>query len=226
MAGIPRYLVEKGPDQIKTAFRGVLDLCNEHDISRVTLVVPKKGGWEHTLVAEFLGSGMTKALLNGQAVPLVKGGATITLESPQTFRNNVGQGLILGAHISGADMAKIDDAWDAKAILYMPWTEAEGQAWQATWLPQTVGPSTSTPPVATLSAPVVEALERLTRNINLGSGLGHPSDKALAVRAIADLHAEGRSFDPTEIKRWALRHHWSSHAAADLEAIAKKAARR
>jgi len=229
MATVDRYLVERPrdvesvPDQIKTAFEGILDICQRHSISRVTLVVPKKGGWENTLVGEALGARVAKALLKGEAVPLIKGGPAMTLESPQTFRNSVSPGLIVGAHISEADMAKIDDCWDAAAILYMPWTEAEGRAWQATWKPETIGPSTWTEPTSALSAPVKEALEKLTRNINLGSGLGHPSDKTLAVKTIGRLRAEGHALDPAEIKRWALRHAWSSHAASDLEAIVKKA---
>lgn len=229
MATVDRYLVERPrdvesvPDQIKTAFEGILDICQQHSISRVTLVVPKKGGWENTLVGQALGVRAAKALLKGEAVPLTKDGPTMTLESPQTFRNSVSPGLVVGAHISESDMAKIDDSWDAQAILYMPWTEAEGRAWQATWKPETIGVSTWAAPASALSDPVKRELEKLTRNINLGSGLAHPSDKALAVKIIGRLLSEGHQLDPVEVKQWALRHAWSSHAASDLEAIVKKA---
>jgi hypothetical protein len=77
-------------------------------------------------------------------------------------------------------------------------------------------------PPDTLSEPVEEALKQLTSTINLGTGLGHPLDKKHAERTIDKLRSEGHSFDPAEIRRWAQRNNWSSGAAADLEAIARK----
>jgi hypothetical protein len=227
MATVKRYLVERPKSveevgaQITAALAGIVGICRQEKIDRVTLVIPKKGGWEFSEVARILGPAATKALLKGKPVSL-NSGVTMTLESPSTFRNSASRGLIVGAHISDRDMAMIDDSWDAQAIMFLPWSETEGRAWQATWKPETIGPSTWTAPVSALAAPVEEALEMLTRNINLGSGLGHPSDKALAVKVIGRLRAEGHPLDPVEIKRWALRHAWSSHAASDLEAIAKK----
>jgi hypothetical protein len=150
----------------------------------------------------------------------------MVLASPQTVRNVTNPGLLVGAHISSSDMEKLDDSWDAQAIMFMPWNEPEGRAWQATWSPETIGPNTWSAPASTLSPAVVEGLELITRNINLGSGLAHPSDKALAVKIIGKLKSEGHDFDPAEIKAWAQRHHWSSNSASDLEAIAAKARRR
>jgi hypothetical protein len=75
---------------------------------------------------------------------------------------------------------------------------------------------------SSLSTPVEEALGQLTQSINLGTGLTHPSDKKHAVRVIASLQAAGHSFDPAEVRRWAQRNGWSSNAAIDLEAVARK----
>jgi hypothetical protein len=63
MTSIDRYIVERQTDRVPTAFRGIVKLVKDLGINRVTLVVPKKGGWEHTIVAEFLGSAVAKALL-------------------------------------------------------------------------------------------------------------------------------------------------------------------
>jgi hypothetical protein len=43
-----------------------------------------------------------------------------------------------------------------------------------------------------------------------------------AQRVIANLRADGHSFESTEVRRWTQRNGWSSRAAADLEAIARK----
>jgi hypothetical protein len=222
MAVKPRYLVETGANSIETAFRSIPSLCAKHGVTRVTLVVPKKQGWDHSVVAEFLGQAATKALLKGGAVSLGQAGLTLTLESQATFSSSFAPSLIVGAHISGGEMAKIDDTPNDNAILYIPWTETEGREWQATWQPETIGPSTWRASAAGLPNEVEDALMQLTRLINLGTGLNHPSDKAEARRVIARLQKAGHSLDPAEIKRWALRHNWSSHAAAELETIAKK----
>jgi hypothetical protein len=221
MAAVSRYIVKRGSDQVRTAFQRIASLCESKGIARVTLVVPQKGGWDVSDVAKSLGPIVAKALLKGQPVTITKG-ATMTLQSVQTFRRNASNGLLVGAHISVKDMSKLDDSWDAQAIVYLPWNDAEGQEWQATWKPETIGPSIQKLPASSLSALVEEALSQLTQSINLGTGLGHPSDKKHAERVIDKLGADGHSFDPAEVRRWAQRNGWSSKAAADLESIARK----
>ena len=221
MPAVTRYIVKRSSDQIRNAFQQILKLCKDQGIGQVTLVVPKKGGWEHTIVAEFLGQAATKALLKGQQV-LLTDGASMTLQSGQALRPFVGQGLLVGAHVSIADMNKLDDLYGAQAIMYLPWTDDEGKEWQATWNPQIVGAETQKISSGNLPDAVEKALGQLTQTINLGTGLGHPSDKKHAERTIDKLRADGHSFDPAEIRRWAQRHGWSSSAAADLEGVARK----
>jgi hypothetical protein len=221
MATVSKYIVERAPDQIRDAFQGILSLCESKGISRVTLVVPQKRGWDRTIVGEFLGPAVAKALLKGQPVAITKS-STLTLESTQTFRGNGSHGLLVGAHISVKDMSKLDDSWDARAIMYLPWNDTEGQEWHAIWNPETIGPRTQNPLASSLPTPVEEALSRLTQTINLGTGLSHPSDRKHAERVIANLHAGGHSFEPVEVRRWAQRNGWSSNAAAELEVLARK----
>lgn len=100
----------------------------------------------------------------------------------------------------------------------------ESQEWKATWHPKTFGQKGSEVPASTLSQPVQEALVRLTESINLGTGFTHPLDKKHAERTFDKLRSDGHSFDPTEVRRWAQRNNWSSSAAADLEAVARRRA--
>lgn len=85
MATVARYVVDRSPDQVRLAFKSVLEICKEKNITSVTLVVPQKGGFDRTIVAEFLGPNIVKALLKGQPV-LVAQGVQMKLESAQTFR--------------------------------------------------------------------------------------------------------------------------------------------
>jgi hypothetical protein len=223
VASIDRYIVERNDTQVRTAFAGIVKLVKEKGITRVTLIVPKKGGWEHSIVGEFLGARVAKALAKGQSVTLVEG-VTMLLESPQTFRPTAGQGLLVGVHISIKEMAKLDDAWGAQAILFLPWSDIESQEWKATWHPETFGQKGPDAPANALSQPVQEALGRLTESINLGTGLTHPLDKKHAEQTFDKLRSDGCSFDPVEVRRWAQRNNWSSKAAADLEEVARRRA--
>lgn len=224
MASVARYVVERSPDQVRLAFQSVIEICKAKNIASVTLLVPQKGGFDRTIVAEFLGPKLVEALVKGQPV-LIAHGVQMKLESAQTFRGSCSEGLLIGAHISDKDMNKLDDAIGAQAIVYLPWNDTEGKDWQATWGAQIVGATTAPTPAGGLPAPVEEALQSLTQAINLGTGLSHPSDKKQAERTFARLHQEGHSFDPVEVCRWAQRSGWSSSAAADLEAVARKSAR-
>jgi hypothetical protein len=204
IVAVARYLVDKVPDQVRIAFRHVAQVCKTTGINQVTLIVPQKGSWDRTIVAEFLGQRVAKALLKGQPVQLIDG-VSMTLESAQTFRTTTHQGLLIGAHISVKDMNKLDDSWGAQAIVYLPWNDTEGKEWQATWRAEVIGVEREAVPRSSLSMPVEDALRRLTEIINLGTGLGHPSDKKHAERTIGQLRDDGHSFDPVEVRRWAQR---------------------
>lgn len=185
MASVERYIVERGADQVPMAFRGMVTLAKDNGIANITLVVPKKAGWEHSIIGEFLGQAVAKALIKGQSVRLE--GVTVSLESPQTFRPIPGQGLLVGAHISVKDMGKLEDAWGTQILVYLPWNDLEAQEWKATWYPQTIGSKSEEAQTSSLSVPVEEALKRLTDMINLGTGLGHPSDKRHAQKTFDKL---------------------------------------
>lgn len=218
---VARYIVPREANQVRNAFRTIVEVCRNKEIASVTLVVPKKGGWDRTIVAEFLGAQVAKALLKGQPVRIADG-ISMTLESAQNFHAYANDGLLVGAHISLNDMNKLDDSPMAQAIIYLPWNDQEDAEWRATWDPEIVGSSIQNPRQNNLPDAVEKALSQLTTHINLGTGLDHPSDKKHAERVIATLRADGHSLDPAEVRRWAQRNGWSSDAAADLGRIAAK----
>jgi hypothetical protein len=221
MAAVSRYIIKRGNTQVHIALQAMIEICRSKGIGRVTLVVPHKGRFVGTIFAQAIGSAAAKALAKGQIVTLADG-VTMNLESAQTYRPSAGHGLLVGVHIDDKSMNRLDDSWSAQAIMYLPWNDQEDQEWRATWKPTEIGYSSEASVTSSLSDGVVEALKLLTRNINLGTGLGHPSDEALAKRVFAKLRSEGHSFDPAEVRRWAQRNNWSSSAAADLEKIARK----
>ena len=220
---IPRFIVENhgaSSAGVHTALVGALDLCAQFGAKQITLVMPTKGNFDGTVISEVLGKEVTKALQKSRPVNIE--GVALCLESPQTLRNKMSSGVVLAAHISIKDMEIVDATHSANAILFLPWIEEEGKQWLSTWMPKVIGPNTWNASGGTLDSEVEAALDRLTRNINLGSGLGHPSDLAAARRVIATLKSDGHPIDPEEIRRWALRHNWSATAAETLKKICAK----
>lgn len=226
--GIPRYMVEPGQMEgsvtksIELAFAAIYGFCTEHGVEHVTLVVPTKKGFEHSIVAKCLGEAASRALAKGKSVTLGKNGPSVKLESPGTFSRHASHGVVVGGHISGGEQRKLESTLDAKAIFYLPWTQEEATEYLTTWHPTVIGPAKLTPANDALPPEVETALERLTGRINLSSGLGHPLDKSAAVQMVQKLKAAGYPIDPSAIGRWALRHGWNAHAAAKLEALVKK----
>ena len=221
MVAVARYIVPRETNQVRNAFRAIIRVCRSKEIASVTLVVPKKASWDGTEVAKSLEAVVVKALLKGQRVGIADG-VSMVLESAQNFHTYSNSGLLVGAHISVKEMNKLDDSPMAKAVMYLPWTGEDEKEWRATWNPEVIGSDTQNSLQNNLPAEVQKALGQLTTQINLGTGLGHPSDKRHAQRVIAALRADGHSFDPAEVRRWAQRNGWSSDAAADLERIAAK----
>lgn len=73
----------------------------------------------------------------------------------------------------------------------------------------------------TIANPVVAAaLESLTAVVNLSTGLGHPSDRAAAVRMFQLLNAGGEHFEPAEVRAWAANNGWNREGTRELEEVA------
>ena len=129
--------------------------------------------------------------------------------------------MLFGAHLSLHDMEKLDAA-NAKAIFYIPWLETDGPVWVSRWNPQIIGESKIQYSPSTLNPAVEKELERITRVINLSTGLTHPSDKQVAESAFKELARNGHYESPETIRNWALQHSWNPQHVDRLLKIATK----
>lgn len=107
------------------------------------------------------------------------------------------------------------------ALCVIPWREDEISRWRAAYAPTEMR-SGASGAAAAISNPVVEqALESLTRRVNLSSGLGHPSDKAAAVGVFRILRSGGEVYDAGEVDAWAANQGWGLGGARELAEIAR-----
>lgn len=221
---IPRYLVENhgpGKEAAKTILRESIQLAESTEIEKITLVVPVKGSFPSTVLGELLGDKASKSLCKGEILNLGDG-VSLELTTPKQLSPFSNYGVVIGVYLSQSDLNKLDSIRSAKAIAYIPWMEDEGKAWQATWSPVTWGESTwcEVPPSLPLDAE--RELQRLTRVINISTGLAHPSDKDSAKLAIKKIKSIVPNISPEDIRRWAIKNGWQPRHAEDLSKLVKR----
>lgn len=168
---------------------------------------------------ESLGSviGVQQAKAFGKNKQITAAGVTIDLltdrgQSPMSYSS----GPVLAVWVDSEDMDKIEKM-NPLAICAIPWSREDLAGWKADRNPTDLRTGEAGGSEQTISNPVVEAaMESLTIRVNLSSGLGHPSDKAAAVQMFRALKKAGESYDPEEIRAYAVRHGWRADHARQL----------
>lgn len=221
---IQRFLIENhGPnvDAFKMALAEAIKFSHSNGIGQITLIVPAKGGFPNTVIGEFFGDQTSKLLCKGGVVDLGYG-VSMNLEIPRNLSSHKKVGVVLATYLSEKDMSIIDALRTAQAVVYLPWHEEEGKKWLACWSPVIWGNSSWIIKPLTFTPDIEEALSRLTKVINLSTGLAHPSDKEFAKRMFLKLKSEGHSVEPENVKFWAIQNGWQARHAEELEKLATK----
>lgn len=109
-------------------------------------------------------------------------------------------------------------------VLYIPWTGNDGDGWIATWNAQKLGGQGEGEARNADVLPRVaeEALARLTRIVNLWTGIGHPGDYDQAVRTIETLIRKGALADAELVRQDLIRRGWQPAHAQKVSDLASK----
>jgi hypothetical protein len=224
-AQTPRFLVENiggNTPNFELALAEAVKYCSSNGIEHIVLVVPSKGHFLGGVIAESLGKQGAKSLHAGHALKISGTNISMTLAHPGSIATVPVTALLLSAHLSTSDMRKVDDSLSPSAIVFLPWSDAEGKEWLSTWQPSIWGSSTWQVAAPTMDPAVTAALEDLQRHVNVTTGLPHPTDKRAANEAFKALKQGGHQIDADEVRKWALRNDWDQRGAAELAAVAKK----
>lgn len=217
MEGLLMEATGADDDAVVHGFRWLLGFARDHDARRCGVFAPA------IATAENLGRALGdvgERLARERA--LRTDGLTVELLAPRSLRLGGYDGPILAVCVDDGMIDTIEERRPT-AICAIPWSETDRQAWRAAWQPG--DPRAGTPGGArgTISNPVVEAaMESLTARVNLSMALAHPSDKSAAVWAFKLLKQAGEPFDPSEIRAWAVTHHWRPQDAKAIADIAQK----
>ena len=148
-------------------------------------------------------------------------GVEIGLATPRTGSVS---GAVLALWTDDKILQEIEDRWMPAAICAIPWLRKDISKWVAAHGPRELRSGKSGPSRTVSNPVVIEALKSLTSSVNLGTGLGHPSDHDAAVSTFRALRSAGEGFDPDEVQAWASAHGWQMRHAEELATIARKVA--
>jgi hypothetical protein len=116
----------------------------------------------------------------------------------------------------------VDGLTNVAGVVAVPWVPGEADRWAARWDAHMHGQERTAPAPLINDPVVVQGLKTLTAIINLGTGLGQPSDNKMAEEILRILRVKGHADPSADIKSWAIRHNWHPTAAGDLETLARK----
>ncbi|WPP00802.1 hypothetical protein SFA35_05355 [Pseudomonas sp. HR96] len=219
-----RFIVENNGPNITTVqklFEESAAYCLRNRIGLITLVVPVKAAFAHTVIADYLGTTVTRCLVRDAQVSLVKQ-LDLRLAIPCQLSQQGKNGLVVAAFLTLEDLAGIDANPSLQALAFLPWTEAEGKHWMGIWSPAVWGPASWKVPPLSLPLQVEHELTRLTGAVNLRTGLKDPLDKDSALRVFKGFGRRGLKLDAEHIRGWAIKHGWEARHADDLVLLTRQ----
>lgn len=217
------YINTKGNDD--EAYREAMDfackLSNESpSIKRIILLIHTKQntGWFERL----FGSEVVKKLFNGthfkNCSPIFK------FETKKTYDDLFeASDIVISCGLDSEDLLKIDDFYSVQAIIAIPWLPEKLQKWVQTWNPVEIrGNQESVVSYPEPSCIVIKALEELTNDINMSTGIINPFDNEQAKTYILALHKYESSLDENIVGAYLIRClGWETQHAKDIEALIK-----
>ncbi len=136
------------------------------------------------------------------------------------FRSPWKGGAALAVWADDKVLGRIDDEFQVTALCTVLDSLAHAPLWLKARQPTEIGGSDSVLPPAVDLDPIARvALEQLTRHVNLGTGLTHPSDRGYAIGIVQALHAGRRRLSPDDAHAWAAQHGWRQDGANELRDI-------
>lgn len=110
------------------------------------------------------------------------------------------------------------------ALCAQPWVPDDLSVWCRSWSLTDPRSGETITTALEISPVVAAALTDLTHTVNLGTGIGHPSDKASAVNTLRALRHGHEPLDGDAVRAWAVAHGWPPRHAQRLGELAQKVA--
>ncbi len=219
---IRHVVVSHGNDteKLREAYGLATALCGSLGVARLTILCNGMKGPTEGILTVITNRATAKQLVKGDDVRL--GNLTLDLRSVRTFEEYPSYGVILGIYLGRDGLDKMDAATSVKGVVYVSWLPEEAADWIQRWAPTVHGAPPPTGASPALSKAIVQALDELTRLVNLNTGIKHSSDKAHAVETFKTLKANGHRCLSAAVKNWAIGHGWRPEDGDDLAKLAER----
>lgn len=130
---------------IELAFLAAKEICNSQSCNLV-ICAPTKETVAQTVLNEVIPSASISKMAKGEVFNF--DGISVTLESQITLSPHKSTGVIIALYGSDRMMDKIDKIPVCEGVVFVPWTEAEGEAWRSKWNPIVLPESNESDPAA------------------------------------------------------------------------------
>lgn len=147
---------------------------------------------------------------------------TFHLKTSKTINSTHSADMIIAIYVGENDLDKIENIRICQSVSYISWLTEEAKRWDKIWSPAILGGSPIHTSPLELPKDVTDELERLTKRINLSTGLAHPLDKKTATEAFERLKSQKIIVAHGDIKSWAMQNNWSARHAEQLEKMAER----
>lgn len=192
----------------------------------IHIVFPKKGDFHQTNLGEILNElfrdsvpNISKKLVDGEKI------GNFDLLLPSQINSQTSQGIVFAVYCTIEDVNKITSNSNPNSkIIYVSWLKVEADAWESIWKNKGLEIKHDIPnsqPIS-LNLEVEAVLHKLTKIINLSTGLAHPRDKEQAINEFKCLKQRGIKENPEYIGNWALANGWHAQHIDDLKKLADK----
>jgi len=110
--------------------------CEKLGVQDFTVVAGTKETFESTEIGKLLGD-TAKNLAKGEAVEVDSQGHKVQLESVATIQKLHTARVVIALHLSADHIQKLEDL-PIDVLIFVPWSETEGNTWTAKWGAETV----------------------------------------------------------------------------------------
>ena len=118
------------PDNFKAAFIRALQETVESEVREILILVPQKSNLEHGDIENVLGRAVVKKLLKNESVTFSDFKVSIRARTLRTIEMTPKSEVIIGAYLTPPEFEGIIAmSFDAVAAIYVPWMDAELEAW-------------------------------------------------------------------------------------------------
>lgn len=212
------YIDTRGTDDkaYQEAMQYACQLANENsNIDRIILLAATKGntGWLDRLY----GDQTVKKLFKGTTFKDCK--PTFKIETLRTYSDGPSKDIVICMGLKSEDVFKVDDFYAAEAIIAIPWIPEHLEEWIKTWSPIELRTKKSAEGFE-LPDPIIQvAMKELTNDINMTTGITHPSDEHQAKTYVRALH-KYMDIDGEIVAAYLTRElGWDTEHALDLKKL-------